>query len=63
LLAGLESSEDYEFNLRCMYNGLKVGYCNSILAIYRRHGNQKVRTTNTKLQSSIRDEIRNKYNK
>lgn len=33
----LPDSEEYEFNLRCLNAGLKLAYCDSILAIYRRH--------------------------
>jgi hypothetical protein len=33
----LPDSEEYEFNLRCLFNGFKLGYSDSVLAIYRRH--------------------------
>lgn len=33
----LPDSEEYEFNLRCLDAGMKLAYCNSVLAIYRRH--------------------------
>ena len=39
----LNVMEEYEFNLRCLKAGLKLGYCSSMVAIYRRHDNQKVR--------------------
>jgi len=39
----LTLSEEYEFNIRCLKAGLKLGYCDSFLAYYRRHAQQKVR--------------------
>lgn len=39
----LNNQEEYEFNLRCLQAGFKIGYCNSFLAWYRRHPKQKVR--------------------
>ena len=40
----LNSAEEFEFNLRCLKAGLKIGYCDAPLAYYRRHDQQKVRT-------------------
>jgi len=40
----LWTQEEFEFNLRCLKAGFKIGYCNSFLAYYRRHPQQKVRT-------------------
>lgn len=40
----LNTAEEYEFNLRCLQSGLKLGFCPSFLSIYRRHPAQKVRT-------------------
>ena len=40
----LNNQEEYEFNLRCLKAGFKIGYCNSTLAFYRRHPEQKIRT-------------------
>ena len=37
----LDCAEEYDFNLKCLYNGLKVGYVNSFLYNYRRHDKQK----------------------
>jgi len=37
----LVCAEEYEFNMRIMSKGAKLGYCNQILYIYRRHDNQK----------------------
>ncbi len=39
----LNTQEEYEFNLRCLKAGFKIGYCDSTLAFYRRHPAQKVR--------------------
>ena len=38
----LNTAEEFEFNMRLLKAGKKIGYCNSILAIYRRHPKQKV---------------------
>jgi GT2 family glycosyltransferase len=40
----LNTMEEYEFNLRCLRAGFKIGYCDSMVAYYRRHPAQKVRT-------------------
>lgn len=37
----IRSAEEYEFNMRIMKGGCKLGYCNEILYIYRRHDEQK----------------------
>jgi GT2 family glycosyltransferase len=37
----LTCAEEYEFNLRCLSKGLKLGYCDSYLYNYRRHSTQK----------------------
>jgi GT2 family glycosyltransferase len=37
----LDCAEEYEFNLRCLSKGLKLGYCNQFLYNYRRHDKQK----------------------
>ncbi len=39
----MNTQEEYEFNLRCLKAGFKIGYCDSTLAFYRRHPAQKVR--------------------
>ena len=57
----LITSEDYEFNLRCLYNGLKVGYCPTPVAVYRRHKQQKVRNIPLKIQGEKRALIRKRY--
>jgi len=35
------TSEEYDFNLRLLKNGTKIGYCNKFLCKYRIHDNQK----------------------
>ena len=40
----LNTQEEFEFNLRCLKAGFKLGYCDSVLGYYRRHPAQKVRT-------------------
>lgn len=37
----LSHCEEYEFNLRCLQAGFKIGYCDSILCKYRQHPAQK----------------------
>jgi len=37
----LDCAEEYEFNLRCLSFGLRLGYCDNILYRYRRHNTQK----------------------
>ena len=39
----LNTAEEYEFNLRVLKSGFKIGYCETTLAFYRRHPQQKVR--------------------
>ena len=53
----LRSFEEYEFNLRCLKAGLTIGYSNSILAIYRRHPKQQIRTTNRIQRNTNRVEM------
>ena len=53
--------EEYEFNLRCLNAGFKIGYCNSELAIYRRHPNQKVRTVSKEEKMAEKILVNKKY--
>ena len=55
----LNNQEEYEFNLRCLKAGLKIGYCDSFLAIYRRHPAQKIKTI-TKTEIKKEKELVNK---
>ncbi len=36
----LLTAQDWEFNLRCLSKGLKIGYCDSFLIFYRMHKGQ-----------------------
>jgi hypothetical protein len=58
----LINSEEYEFNLRCLYNGFKIGYCDSNLAYYRRHNAQKSVTMRPEIRITAA-EIAKKYSK
>jgi GT2 family glycosyltransferase len=58
----LTNSEEYEFNLRCLYNGFKIGYCDSNLAYYRRHNSQKSVTMKPEIRVTAAD-IAKKYSK
>lgn len=53
--------EEYEFNLRCLHGGMKIGYCASILAYYRRHPKQNIRTTRRSSHLMERIMVKNKY--
>ena len=57
----LIQADEYEFSLRCLKAGLKVGYCNSTLGIYRRHREQKVRTISIEVKSAERNQVRTVY--
>ena len=57
----LNTAEEYEFNLRCLKAGLKLGYCNSFLAIYRRHDKQKVRVVPRADKDREREMVRKIY--
>jgi glycosyltransferase involved in cell wall biosynthesis len=37
----LWTGEEFDFNLKLLYNGLTIGYCNHFLYEYRRHDEQK----------------------
>jgi GT2 family glycosyltransferase len=56
------SFEEYEFNLRVLKAGFKIGYCNSELAFYRRHPKQIIRTCNIQERKQYRQELINTYN-
>lgn len=59
----LNTAEEYEFNLRCLRAGYKIGYCNSTLAIYRRHPKQKVRTVPKEEKDREREMVRKLHSK
>jgi hypothetical protein len=57
----LNTAEEFEFNLRCLSAGLKLGYCNSTLAYYRRHAAQKVRVVSKVDKDREREQVRSTY--
>jgi GT2 family glycosyltransferase len=57
----LNLMEEYEFNLRCLKAGFKIGYCNAPLAIYRRHSEQKVRIATKEEKSKEKELVNSKY--
>jgi hypothetical protein len=57
----VRSFEEYEFNLRCLQAGMKIGYCDSTLAYYRRHRLQLIKSVNRELRNKNRSEIVNFY--
>lgn len=57
----LNTAEEFEFNLRCLKAGLKVGYCDSALAYYRRHPQQKVRVVPKEAKDKEREHVRALY--
>lgn len=57
----LNTAEEYEFNLRCLKAGLKIGYCPNPVAFYRRHPMQKVRTVPESFKRAERNKVRKQY--
>lgn len=57
----LKTAEEREFNIRCLYNGFKIGFANSFLAIYRRHHEQKVRRIAKQIRLQERYMVLKKY--
>ncbi len=57
----LNCMEEFEFNLRCLKAGLKIGYCDTTLAYYRRHPLQKVRTVTVQEKFVEREMVRDMY--
>jgi GT2 family glycosyltransferase len=57
----VQSFEEYEFNLRCLKAGLKIGYCPTTLAYYRRHPNQLIKTTSRLQRLKYRSEVVEQY--
>jgi hypothetical protein len=53
--------EEYEFNLRCLKAGLKIGYIPKVLAYYRRHPLQITRTVNKFEKRSNRNQLMQMY--
>ena len=57
----LNTAEEYEFSLRCLKAGLKLGYCPTVLAHYRRHPMQKVRVVSRSAKINEREMVRKRY--
>ena len=57
----LNTAEEFEFNLRCLKAGLKIGYCEAPLAFYRRHPQQKVRVVSKEQKDAEREQVRTMY--
>jgi hypothetical protein len=57
----LNTAEEYEFNLRVLKNGFKIGYCATNLAFYRRHPEQKVRVVSKEAKSKEREMVKDMY--
>jgi hypothetical protein len=57
----VNSFEEFEFNLRCLKAGMKIGYCPSFLAYYRRHPKQKIKTTKRAIREQNRKELISTY--
>ena len=60
----LWTGEEYEFNLRCLYNGLKLGYVDENLYFYRRHEAQKSLgvKANQQARKQVINSIKERYN-
>ncbi len=56
----LIKSEDYEYHLRCLHEGMKIGYCNSYVVYCRTHKKQMSKKLFGSNQR-IRQNIRSKY--
>jgi GT2 family glycosyltransferase len=59
----VRSFEEYEFNIRCLQMGMKIGYCNSTLAFYRRHSDQLIKKVSRSTRQSNKKVVLNKYNR
>jgi hypothetical protein len=57
----LNTQEEYEFNLRCLKAGFKIGYCDCELGIYRRHPKQKVRIVSKQDKVKEKELVNEKY--
>lgn len=52
----IDCAEEYEFNLRCLSKGLKIGYCDALVYNYRRHNLQKSLGNTSKEYQAIRQQ-------
>jgi GT2 family glycosyltransferase len=55
------SFEEFEFNIRCLKAGFKLGYCDKPLAYYRRHSEQCIRTCDIEQRKINRLNLINSY--
>ena len=51
----LKWGEDYEFHLRCLSKGMKIGYCDAFLCYYRIHADQVTQITLKKPHEKIKN--------
>jgi len=56
----LDTCEEFDFHLRALKAGYKIGYCHKFLAMYRRHdGNKSLgKSTDQKWRAKVREGIR-----
>lgn len=59
----LTTGEEYDFNMKILSKGAKIGYCDETLYLYRRHDEQKSLgvKSNQQERNEIINEIRNRY--
>jgi len=57
----LNTAEEFEFNLRVLKSGFKLGYCATSLAFYRRHPQQKVRVVAKTEKDKEREMVKELY--
>jgi len=57
----VKAFEEYEFNIRCLQMGMKIGYCNSTLAFYRRHPRQLIKSVKRDVRLKNKEEVKKKY--
>jgi len=59
----LTSAEEYEFNLRLLSKGYRIGYCPQVVAIYRRHDLNKSlgKHSNQQLRRETLSSVKSKY--
>ncbi len=59
----LWTAEEFEFNLRCLRQGMKLGYCDKFLVYYRRHPAQKVRVVPAQERLKEKMQVKSLYTK
>ena len=57
----LLTCEEYEFNMRALKAGFKIGYVDAFLCYYRRHAKQKTRTIKEAVRNIDRQKVRRRY--